>query len=227
MTVKALLMASVACSFVCILIKSSCFAPNIWNTLVAAPADDVNTFNPCAIPSRCLVSEASPRTELFTSSIASRSSPAFFIKSSSLCFSSIPVAEFLSASVIRRYSTVALAISFVNCLSCCLMLSVCCVGTVDAAFLTMVGISSAFFWIALRASFIQVSTCSISVLVDSAKAVLPLSSAERRLSSRVRSLVVCASTNLTFCSLDFISTPAVSFSDTPIAFREADIFSTP
>ena len=42
---------------------------------------------------------------------------------------------------------------------------------------------------ALRASFIHVSTVSISFLVDSAKAVFPLSNAVRNVSSIVRSLV--------------------------------------
>ena len=208
-------------------INSSWLAPNIWKTLTAAPAEDVTTFKPCAIPSKCFVSEASPRIWVLASSIASRNSPAFFIRSSNFRFSSMPSAEFLSASVIRRYSTVVLAISFVSSLSCALILSVCWSGTVEEAFLTMVGMSSAFFCMALRASFIQVSTCSISCLVVSANAVFPLSRAERSASSIERSRPACASTNFTFCSLDFISTPAVSFSDTPIAFREADIFSTP
>ena len=107
------------------------------------------------------------------------------------------------------------------------MLSVCCVGAAEDAFFTIVGMSSAFFWMALRASFSHVSTVSTSFLVDSAKAVLPSSKAERKVSSNERSLTAWDSTNFTFCSLDFISTPAVSFSDTPIAFNEEDILSTP
>ena len=113
-TVNALLMARVACSFVCMLIRSSWLAPNICNTLVPAPAVDATTLIPCASASNFFVSEASPLTCLFTSSITSRSSPAFLTNSSSFRFNFMPSADAFSASDIWRYAKVVLAISFVR-----------------------------------------------------------------------------------------------------------------